>query len=112
MRTEELTVYYGGKPAVKDVTLPVRSGEVLSLIGPSGCGKTTLLRTLNRLTELTATASVVRVSASKFMRPFYPARGRVRPGSGGGPALYTLPSCWTGRPCGRNDTSATRSCRR
>ena len=57
MRTEELTVYYGGKPAVKDVTLPVRSGEVLSLIGPSGCGKTTLLRTLNRLTELTATAT-------------------------------------------------------
>jgi len=57
MRTEELTVYYAGKPAVKDVTLPVRKGEVLSLIGPSGCGKTTLLRTLNRLTELTATAS-------------------------------------------------------
>ena len=57
MRTEELTVYYAGKPAVKNVTLPVRRGEVLSLIGPSGCGKTTLLRTLNRLTELTATAS-------------------------------------------------------
>jgi phosphate transport system ATP-binding protein len=57
MRAEELTVYYAGKPAVKGVTLPVRSGEVLSLIGPSGCGKTTLLRTLNRLTELTATAS-------------------------------------------------------
>ena len=57
MRTEELTVYYADKPAVKGVTLPVRSGEVLSLIGPSGCGKTTLLRTLNRLTELTATAS-------------------------------------------------------
>jgi phosphate transport system ATP-binding protein len=30
---------------------------VLSLIGPSGCGKTTLLRTLNRLTELTPSAS-------------------------------------------------------
>ena len=57
MRTEELSVYYAGKPAVKGVTLPVRKGEVLSLIGPSGCGKTTLLRTLNRLTELTATAS-------------------------------------------------------
>ena len=57
MRTEALTVAYGGKPAVKEVTLPVRKVEVLALIGPSGCGKTTLLRSLNRLTELTATAS-------------------------------------------------------
>jgi phosphate transport system ATP-binding protein len=57
MRTEKLTVAYGDKPAVREVDLPVRQGEVLALIGPSGCGKTTLLRTLNRLTELTATAS-------------------------------------------------------
>ncbi len=35
------------------VSLSIRQGEVLALIGPSGCGKTTLLRTLNRLTELT-----------------------------------------------------------
>jgi phosphate transport system ATP-binding protein len=38
------------------VSLPVRQGEVLALIGPSGCGKTTLLRSLNRLVELTPTA--------------------------------------------------------
>jgi phosphate transport system ATP-binding protein len=31
---------------------------VLALIGPSGCGKTTLLRSLNRLTELTRAASL------------------------------------------------------
>jgi phosphate transport system ATP-binding protein len=57
MRAEELSVAYAGKPAVKSVTLPVRKGEVLALIGPSGCGKTTLLRSLNRLTDLTATAT-------------------------------------------------------
>jgi phosphate transport system ATP-binding protein len=53
MRTEELTIAYGDKVAVDRVDLPVRKGEVLALIGPSGCGKTTLLRSLNRLTELT-----------------------------------------------------------
>jgi phosphate transport system ATP-binding protein len=57
MRADGLSVAYGGKTAVSDVTLPVRKGEVLALIGPSGCGKTTLLRTLNRLTDLTPTAT-------------------------------------------------------
>jgi phosphate transport system ATP-binding protein len=57
MQVEGLSVAYGAKPAVKSVSLPIRQGEVLALIGPSGCGKTTLLRSLNRLTELTRTAS-------------------------------------------------------
>jgi len=57
MRIENLTIYYSGKPAVQSVSLPVRRGEILGLIGPSGCGKTTLLRSLNRLTELTPSAS-------------------------------------------------------
>jgi phosphate transport system ATP-binding protein len=56
MTLDRLSVFYGAKPAVKEVSLPIRQGEVLALIGPSGCGKTTLLRTLNRLTELTPTA--------------------------------------------------------
>jgi phosphate transport system ATP-binding protein len=56
MRVEELTVAYGEKLAVRDVDLSIHQGEVLALIGPSGCGKTTLLRTLNRLTELTPSA--------------------------------------------------------
>ena len=46
-----------GQAAVESVSLPIRQGEVLALIGPSGCGKTTLLRSLNRLTELTRGAS-------------------------------------------------------
>jgi phosphate transport system ATP-binding protein len=42
---------------VRAVSLSIHQGEVLALIGPSGCGKTTLLRTLNRLTELTPSAA-------------------------------------------------------
>ncbi len=58
MRVEQLSISYGQKEAVRSVSLPVRQGEVLALIGPSGCGKTTLLRSLNRLTELTKSASL------------------------------------------------------
>jgi phosphate transport system ATP-binding protein len=58
MEIEDVTIAYGDKPAVRSVSLPIRQGEVLALIGPSGCGKTTLLRSLNRLTELTRTASL------------------------------------------------------
>jgi phosphate transport system ATP-binding protein len=57
LRIEDVSVFYANTPAVKNVSLSVRKGEVLALIGPSGCGKTTLLRTLNRLTELTPSAS-------------------------------------------------------
>jgi phosphate transport system ATP-binding protein len=57
MRTEALSIAYGQKLAVNQVSLSVRQGEVLALIGPSGCGKTTLLRSLNRLVDLTPAAS-------------------------------------------------------
>jgi phosphate transport system ATP-binding protein len=56
MRLESVWLAYGENWVVRDVTLPVRQGEVLALIGASGSGKTTLLRSLNRLTEVTAEA--------------------------------------------------------
>jgi phosphate transport system ATP-binding protein len=57
MRLDQISVFYDGVPAVREASLSIHEGEVLALIGPSGCGKTTLLRTLNRLTELTPNAS-------------------------------------------------------
>jgi phosphate transport system ATP-binding protein len=57
LRLRDVSIDYGPKQAVKSVSLSIHQGEVLALIGPSGCGKTTLLRTLNRLTELTPSAS-------------------------------------------------------
>jgi phosphate transport system ATP-binding protein len=57
LSVRDVSIAYAGKQAVKSVSLSIHQGEVLALIGPSGCGKTTLLRTLNRLTELTASAS-------------------------------------------------------
>ncbi len=57
MYIESVSLAYGENWVVRDVTLPVRRGEVLALIGASGSGKTTLLRSLNRLTEITAGAT-------------------------------------------------------
>jgi phosphate transport system ATP-binding protein len=57
MRIESVWLAYGENWVVRDVSLPVRQGEVLAMIGASGSGKTTLLRSLNRLTEITAGAA-------------------------------------------------------
>jgi phosphate transport system ATP-binding protein len=57
MRAEAVWLAYGERWVVRDVSLPVREGEILGLIGASGSGKTTLLRSLNRLTEVTAGAA-------------------------------------------------------
>jgi phosphate transport system ATP-binding protein len=51
MRTRGLSVRYGSKEAVKDVTIDVPPSRVLALIGPSGCGKSTFLRSLNRMND-------------------------------------------------------------
>jgi phosphate transport system ATP-binding protein len=48
---EKLTVCYGRKTAVKEVTLPIFAHRVTAVIGPSGCGKSTLLRSINRMNE-------------------------------------------------------------
>ncbi|MBA2505463.1 MAG: phosphate ABC transporter ATP-binding protein [Thermoleophilaceae bacterium] len=55
---EDVSVAYGGKPAVRGVNFPVHKNEVTALIGPSGCGKSTLIRCLNRMNDLIPTASV------------------------------------------------------
>ena len=43
---------FGEKVVLDDISLNVRSGEVISVIGPSGSGKTTLIRTINALQDI------------------------------------------------------------
>ncbi|WP_373896109.1 ABC transporter ATP-binding protein [Virgibacillus natechei] len=46
--------YSDGTQALKDFSLKINNGEIVTLIGPSGCGKTTSLKMINRLIEPTA----------------------------------------------------------
>ncbi len=58
LELENLNVYYGSFRAVRDVSLSIERGKITALIGPSGCGKTTILRSLNRMHDLTPGARV------------------------------------------------------
>jgi phosphate transport system ATP-binding protein len=51
-------LYYGDFHAVQDVTMTIEPNQVTALIGSSGCGKTTVIRSLNRMHELTPGARV------------------------------------------------------
>ena len=55
---EDLAVAYNGKKAIKNINMKIPDKAVTALIGPSGCGKTTLLRTINRMHDLTKGAEV------------------------------------------------------
>ncbi|MGA2450802.1 MAG: phosphate ABC transporter ATP-binding protein PstB [Polyangiaceae bacterium] len=58
MRSTKLTVSYGDKVAIRDVSIEVHEKEVLALIGPSGCGKSTFLRSLNRMNDTVSGVTV------------------------------------------------------
>ncbi|MFI0716149.1 betaine/proline/choline family ABC transporter ATP-binding protein [Streptomyces inhibens] len=53
---ENLTKVYPGSPnpAVENVNLEVKAGEIVIFVGPSGCGKSTTLKMINRLIEPTS----------------------------------------------------------
>ncbi len=53
-----VSVFYGDKQALFDVSMDIADKTVTALIGPSGCGKSTFLRTMNRMNDTIAGARV------------------------------------------------------
>jgi len=53
VQLDNLNVYFGKTHAVKSVAMDFRENSVTAIIGPSGCGKSTVLRSLNRMHDLT-----------------------------------------------------------
>jgi phosphate transport system ATP-binding protein len=70
--TEHVSISYGERVAVRDVSLNVQARSILALIGPSGSGKSTFLRCFNRMNDLIPGASVqgeVRLDGENVMDP-------------------------------------------
>ncbi len=53
LRIKKLTVQYGPLPALYEVSLEIKKGEIISLLGPNGAGKTTLLLTVSGILKTT-----------------------------------------------------------
>jgi len=52
IRTENLSLWYGEKQALYDISMGIRPNKITALIGPSGCGKSTLIRCFNRMNDV------------------------------------------------------------
>ena len=52
IQIRDLNVYAGSNHILKDINVNIPRNKITVILGPSGCGKTTLLKCLNRLTDL------------------------------------------------------------
>jgi phosphate transport system ATP-binding protein len=51
LRAVDLTLSFGQRAVLSDISADIQQGAVTALIGPTGSGKTTLLRTFNRMND-------------------------------------------------------------
>jgi len=58
MSAKAVSVFYGEKKAIDEVSIEIPTQYVTAFIGPSGCGKSTFLRTLNRMNDTIPSARV------------------------------------------------------
>jgi phosphate transport system ATP-binding protein len=58
IETQHLNLYYHRNKVLKDVNIKMREKQITAIIGPSGCGKSSLLRTFDRMTDITPGARV------------------------------------------------------
>lgn len=58
LEIKDLTVCYGNKAVIENLSLDIFEHEVLAIIGPANSGKSSLLRSINRMVEFNSQASV------------------------------------------------------
>jgi heme exporter protein A len=75
LRVRSLSLAYGERWALRDVSAELEAGETLAVLGPNGAGKSTLLRIVATL--LRPTAGDVSVLGSELPRQAWRLRGRI-----------------------------------
>ncbi len=75
IEVENLTKYYGPSPALRDVSLTARRGEILGFLGPNGAGKTTAMRIITGF--LPPTSGTVRVAGHDVLDDSLAARQAI-----------------------------------
>jgi phosphate transport system ATP-binding protein len=58
IETRQLNLYYKKHLVLKDINIKIRENQITSIIGPSGCGKSSLLRSFDRMTDITPGARI------------------------------------------------------
>ena len=58
IKVQNLSLYYGKFKALGNIHMDIPENKITAIIGPSGCGKSSLLRSLNRMNDLTPNARV------------------------------------------------------
>jgi len=58
IETKNLNLYYKQFHCLKNINFKVREHQITAIIGPSGCGKSSLLRSFDRMTDITPGARV------------------------------------------------------
>jgi ABC-2 type transport system ATP-binding protein len=75
IQVNNLTKYYGPRPAIQGITFDAQPGEVLGLLGPNAAGKTTTMRILTGY--LPATSGTARVAGYDIERESLEARKQI-----------------------------------
>ena len=74
LKIDNINLYYGGIHALKDLSLDVKKGEIVTLIGANGAGKTTTLHAVSGLLKPTSgevsflSSKIDNLSADKIVR--------------------------------------------
>lgn len=58
LSAHQLNLYFGKKQVLKNINIAFPKNQVTALIGPSGCGKSSLLRSFNRMHDLSSDAKI------------------------------------------------------